>query len=253
MKISISNLAWSESEDQSKVIDVLDKYSIDEVEIAKRKLNYDEVLKSGRRVGSMQSIIRPTEYQLFRSDLDRSVLELEILKAISDARNFSCRHIVYGSPSTRRIDESITKSKFARQEEAVIETFQEMSEIAKDVVIGFEPVVARYGSNYANDFIEAAEFVKRVDRDNFRINLDIANLLENQTSFEEIESLMHLVSHVHVSEPDLKKIEYHDIVKKIVEYLRSHDREDVSISIEAVDLSLDEIDESLATVKRYFD
>ena len=64
---------------------------------------------------------------------------------------------------------------------------------------------------------------------------------------------MHLVSHVHVSEPDLKKIEYHDIVKKIVEYLRSHDREDVSISIEAVDLSLDEIDESLATVKRYFD
>ena len=88
MKISISNLAWSEHEDQSKVIDLLDKYNVEEVEIAKRKLNYDEVLKSGRRVGSMQSIIRPTEYQLFRSDLDRSVLELEILKAISDARNF---------------------------------------------------------------------------------------------------------------------------------------------------------------------
>lgn len=253
MKISISNLAWSESEDQSKVIDLLDKYNVEEVEIAKRKLNYDEVLKSGRKVGSMQSIIRPTEYQLFRSDLDRSVLELEILKAISDARNFSCKHLVYGSPSTRRIDDSITKSKFIRQEEAVIDTFREMSKTAKDVVIGFEPVVARYGSNYANDFLETAEFVKKVDRNNFKINLDVANLLENQTEFEEIESLMHLVSHVHVSEPDLKKIEYHEIVKDIVGYLKQNNREDVSISIEAVDLSLDEIDESLAVVKQYLD
>ena len=251
MKLSVSNLAWLSGADQSKVNEILDKYDVKFVEIAKRKKNYSEILESGKSVASMQSIISEKEFSLFSSELDRSLIEIKLFKAISDAQNLNCNHIVYGCPATRSVPDFDRSSKFDAAMSEIIEMFREVADHSNDVVIGFEPVSERYGSRFVNNF--RVKFVKKVNRDNFKVNLDLANVLETDVRFEEIKRDIKYVSHVHVSEIDLKEIKYHEIVKDVLSFIESDDelREKITVSIEAVDLSLEELDRSLSTIKKY--
>lgn len=255
MKLSVSNLAWLSEADQSKVNEILDKYDVKFVEIAKRKKNYSEILESGKSVASMQSIISKKEFSLFSSELDRSLIEIKLFKAISDAQNLNCNHIVYGCPATRSVPDFDRSSKFDAAMSEIIEMFREVADHSNDVVVGFEPVSERYGSQFVNNFREAVKFVKKVNRDNFKVNLDLANVLETGVRFEEIKRDIKYVSHVHVSEIDLKEIKYHEIVKDVLSFIESDDelREKITVSIEAVDLSLEELDRSLSTIKKYLD
>lgn len=255
MKLSVSNLAWLSDADQSKVNEILDKYGVTLVEIAQRKKNYSDILESGKSVASMQSIIVEKEFSLFSSELDRSLIEIKLFKAISDAQNLKCSHIVYGCPTTRSVPDFDRSSKFDIALSEVIEMFREVADHSSGVVIGFEPIVERYGSQFVNDFREAVKFVKRVNRDNFKVNLDLANVLETGVRFEEIKRDIKYVSHVHVSEIDLKEIKYHKIVKDVLSLIEGDDelRERITVSIEAIDLSLEELDRSLSTIKAYLD
>ena len=255
MKLSVSNLAWSLDADQSKVNEILDKHGVELVEIAKRKENYSEILESGKSVTSMQSIIAEKEFSLFASELDRSLIEIKLFGAVSNARNLKCSHIVYGCPATRTVPEFDRSSKFDRAMSEVIDMFREVADHSSGVVIGFEPVVERYGSQFVNNFREAVKFVKKVNRDNFKVNLDLANVLETGVRFEEIKRDIKYVSHVHVSEIDLKEIKHHKIVKDVLNLIESDDelRERITVSIEAVDLSLEELGRSLSTIKAYLD
>lgn len=255
MKLSVSNLAWSVDEDQSEVNKILDKHGVELVEIAKKKENYKEILESGKSVTSMQSIISDKEFSLFNSELDRSLIEIKLFGAVSNARNLKCDHIVYGCPSTRTVPNFDRSSKFDRELSEVVEMFREVADHSSGVVIGFEPVVERYGSQFVNDFREAVKFVKKVNRDNFKVNLDLANVIETGVRFEEIKRDIKYVSHIHVSETNLKEIKHHEIIKDVLNLIESDEnlREKISVSIEAIDLSLEELDRSLSTVKAYLD
>ena len=255
MKLSVSNLAWSENEDQSKVNEILDKHNVSSVEIAKWKENYREILESGKIVASMQSIIRDKEFSLFSSELDRSLIEIKLLRAVSDARNMRCNHIVYGCSATRVVPDYDRSSKYDMNLSEVVKMFREVADHSNGVVIGFEPIVERYGSNFVNDFREVIKFVKKVDRDNFKVNLDLANIIETDVQFEEIKRDIKYVSHVHVSEIDLNEIKYHEIVKKVLRLIEYDEdlKERLTVSIEAIDLTLDELDRSLETVRSYLD
>lgn len=253
MRLSISNLAWRVDEDQSKVIELLDHHRINFVELANRKQNFDQILASGRKVCSMQSIFDHQGFEILGSDLDRSMLELKFFKAQSDAENLDCHNIVYGCPKSRRMPKFDRSSKRERVMSAVVEMFRDISAAKKSVTIAIEPVVERYGSQFLTNFREAVKFVKKIDRPNIKVNLDLANVLETGVRSDEVIRDLKHVSHVHVSEESLGKLEYHEEIAKILRYIKENESDRLIVSIEALDLTLEELDESIKIVKSYAD
>lgn len=253
MKISISNLAWRVDEDQSKVIELLDRHNIECIELANRKQNFKQVLESGRSVCSMQSIFDPEGFELFGSELDRSMLELKFFRVLSDAENIKCGNIVYGCPKSRRMPEFNRSSERDRVFSEVVEMFREVADSKKSITIAIEPVSERYGSQFLTNFREAVKFVKKIDRANVKVNLDLANILETDVSSDEVIRDLKYVSHVHVSEISLGKIERHEELKKIIRHIAENESHRLIFSIEALDLTIDEIDQSLEALKSYAD
>lgn len=253
MRLSISNLAWRVDEDQSKVIELLDHHGINFVELANRKQNFDQILASGRKVCSMQSIFDHQGFEILGSDLDRSMLELKFFKAQSDAENLDCHNIVYGCPKSRRMPKFDRSSKRERVMSAVVEMFRDISAAKKSVTIAIEPVVERYSSQFLTNFREAVKFVKKIDRPNIKVNLDLANVLETGVRSDEVIRDLKHVSHVHVSEESLGKLEYHEEIAKILRYIKENESDRLIVSIEALDLTLEELDESIKIVKSYAD
>lgn len=253
MKIAISNLAWRVDEDQSKVVELLDRYGIEFIELANRKQNFDQVLESGKKVCSMQSIFMSDGFELLGSELDRSMIELKFFRALSDAENLGCRNIVYGCPKSRRMPDFDRTSKRDQVMSEVVKMFREISSAKKSVTVAIEPVVERYGSQFLTNFRDAVKFVKKVDRPNIKVNLDLANVLETGVSSREVIRDLKYVSHVHVSEMSLDKIEYHEEISKIIEHIAENESERLIVSIEALDLTLEEIEESIKILKSYAD
>ena len=253
MKISISNLAWRVDEDQSKIIELLDRHNIEFIELANRKQNFQQVLESGRSVCSMQSIFDPEGFELFGSELDRSMLELKFFKALSDAENIRCGNIVYGCPKSRRMPEFDRSSKRDLVMSEIVSIFREISSAKKSVTVAIEPVVERYGSQFLTNFRDAVKFVKKIDRPNIKVNLDLANVLETDVSSDEVIRDLKYVSHVHVSELSLGKIEYHEEISKIIKHIEENESDRLIVSIEALDLTLEEIEESIKILKSYAD
>lgn len=254
MRLAISNLSWAEEESQLKILQVLNEFDVLELEIAAWKKNYEDLL-DGRRVVSMQSILtdQHSVYNLFESQLHREVLSLAMLRAISDAENLNCSHIVFGCPRNRQLIHSNRSSEIDLQISNAVKFFREICDLKKSITIGFEPIAEYYGCNFINNFREAVKFVKKVDRPNFKVNLDIANLFSSNVTFDEVKRDIKYVSHIHVSEEDLKEIKRSETLRKIVDLVDSNEtlRDRLVFSIEAKDLTISEIVRSLSTMRHY--
>lgn len=253
MKLAISNLSWREDASQKEIIELLDQYNINNLEIATWKQNYREVLQ-GRKIISFQSILGLSENNIF--DETSEDLFKEIENVIYFARSLGCRHIVFGCPRNRRIDK---KRSYDKQYYDAFKFFQRIADIDPSMTIGFEPISEKYMCNFINDFEEALEFVKIVNKSNFKINLDIANLLDSNLldtniSVSDIkDDIRYHVSHIHISEPDLSEIRCSEVLRDLIEYIEKDSQleEQICFSIEAKDLSIDQLKRSLEVIDRY--
>lgn len=253
MKLAISNLSWSEDSSQEQIIDILDQYNVDHLEIATWKQNYRGVLQ-GRKIVSLQSILGLSENNIFNETSEDLFKEIE--NVIYFARGLGCRHIVFGCPRNRRINK---KRSFDEQYYEAFKFFQRIADVDPSVTIGFEPISEKYNCNFINDFEEALEFVKFVNRDNFKINLDVANLLDSNLidtniSISDIQNdIRHYVSHIHISEPDLSEIRCSEILRDLITFVETDDRlkDKLYFSIEAKDLTIDQLQRSLEVINRY--
>lgn len=248
MKLSISNLSWREDASQKEIIELLDQYNINNLEIATWKQNYREVLQ-GRKIISFQSILGLSENNIFDETSEELFKEIE--NVIYFARSLGCRHIVFGCPRNRRIT---NKWAYDKQYYDAFKFFQRIADIDPSMTIGFEPISEKYMCNFINDFEEALEFVKFVNRNNCKINLDIANLLDTNISISEIkDEIRYYVSHIHISEPDLSEIRCSEVLRDLIEYIEKDAQleEQICFSIEAKDLSIDQLKRSLEVIDRY--
>lgn len=255
MRLAISNLAWTLDQSAEDLEQILQKYNVRDIEIAPSKENYNEILND-RNVVSMQSILFGCNENIFSTfEEARKVAEC-IEKSIGVARQLECSHLVFGCPRNRKlitIEDRAIAEDF--QYSFAAEFFRGICDKHEDIVIGFEPVSERYNCNFIKDFREAVEFVKKVDRKNFKVNLDLANIYDSNVTFHEVKRDIKYVSHIHVSETDLSEIRSSEFLRKLVELVKN-DKElskKLVFSIEAIDLTLEQIDRSLATLTRYFE
>lgn len=225
MKLAISNIAWEQEKDQ-QVYELMKKYGFIGLEIAPTRIfpempydKNDEAKawsdklkdKYGFTVPSMQSIWYGRQEKIFGTAEERQILIEYTKKAIDFAEAINCGNLVFGCPRNRNFPDGAN-------EQSAITFFKELGDYAasKGTTIGMEANPPIYNTNYINDTISAIELIEKVDSEGFKLNLDVGTMIQNGEDISVLENKVHLISHVHISEPYLKPIEkrqMHSVLK----------------------------------------
>jgi sugar phosphate isomerase/epimerase len=234
-KLSVSHLGWTTNNNEKtadilkllkvKYIDiVLSKYFPNLESINRKKLicikNYWK--KHSINIYAMQSILFGYEnLNIFQSKFQRKKLINLFKKIIFAAKTLGIKKITFGCPKNRFIN----NNKF--NEKVAINFFRDVSLIlAKNMTLCIEPIPTIYGNNFLTTTIEAADFVKKINKKNIKLQLDSSCIKINKENFADIiTKYKNIVGHIHVSEKNLTRIKNtklnHRLIKSIFAYFPS--------------------------------
>ena len=196
--------------------------------------------------------------KFFGSVEERNELIEYTKKAIDFASIINCDNLVFGCPKNRNIQNE-------NDYEIALKFFKTIGEYAqqKHTVFAIEPNPTIYNTNFINRTSEALEFIKQLSTDGVKINydlgtviennedinkqafdivkdidckavkvnVDLGTIIENNENIEIIEENIHLVNHIHISEPNLESIQKRDMHNKLKNILNKNNY-DKYISIE---------------------
>ena len=220
MKLSCSNIAWPAEKDEEMYACLADK-GFQGVEIAPTRLfpqnPYDKLGPakqfSGRlqekfklSIPSMQSIWFGLAESIFASDAERQMLLAHSKKAIDFAHAIHCPSLVFGCPQNRRVPEDMLDGDYLSIASAF---FAQIGDYAasRGTCLAIEPVPTIYNTNFINTTAQAFALCKKLNNPGIKVNLDIGAMLYNGESIQQLEGNMHLVNHIHISEPYLAPIQ----------------------------------------------
>jgi D-psicose/D-tagatose/L-ribulose 3-epimerase len=234
-KLSISHLAWSSNNNEKtvnilklfkvKYIDiVLSKYFPNLENIKRNKLisikNYWK--KHSINIYGMQSILFGYEnLNIFQSKFDRKKLLYLFKKINFAAKTLGIKKITFGCPKNRIIN----KNKY--NENLAINFFRDVSLVlTKNITLCIEPIPMIYGNNFLTTTRETADFVKKVNRKNIKLQLDTSCIkINNENLTDIITEYKNIVGHIHISEKNLTRIRStklnYRLIKNIYEYFPS--------------------------------
>ncbi len=216
MKISISNIAWDQPEEET-VAQILKERNIPGVEIAPTKiwtspLEADpESLSAYRRfwedqgveIVALQALLfgRP-ELTLFESQEKREQAYQYLSQIIRLASALGAKVLVFGSPKNRLVGDRDPRKVM----EEAVDFFGRLGEVAFAHQTRFciEPNAAVYGCDFIRTAREGQALVKRVDHPGFGLHLDAGIMTLNGEEIEPVlEECMETMAHFHISEPHL--------------------------------------------------
>lgn len=236
MNLSISNIAWSAENDNS-VYAIMKEYGFTGLEIAPTRIfpnepygqldaakNWLQELNRvyGFCVPSMQSIWFGKSERIFASEEERTNLIQYTKRAIYFAESVGCKNLVFGCPRNRTIPENMEQAKAY---DIAVKFFKELGDYAAlhNTVIGMEANPPIYNTNFINTTASALELISSVDSKGFRLNLDVGTMIYNNESVEILADKIHLINHVHISEPYLKPVQKRNLHTDLISMLSNAD------------------------------
>ena len=164
--------------------------------------------------------------KFFGSVEERNELIEYTKKAIDFASIINCNNLVFGCPKNRNIQNE-------NDYEIALKFFKTIGEYAqqKHTVFAIEPNPTIYNTNFINTTKQAFDIVKDIDCKAVKVNVDLGTIIENNENIEIIEENIHLVNHIHISEPNLESIQKRDMHNKLKDILNKNNY-DKYISIE---------------------
>ena len=165
-----------------------------------------DITSAGLRLISMQSLIYGIEGAELFGDADAQARFLRGMnRAVDLAGELGIPNLVFGSPKQRNVPAGMTPDT---AEDKAAKLFFKLGEraAAARTVIAIEANPRAYGTNFLNTHEQAFAFVARVSHPAIRLVLDLGAMFLNGESVRELLGLrevIHLVNHVHVSEPNL--------------------------------------------------
>lgn len=264
MKLAISNIAWDRNDDLI-VYDLMKKYKVRGLEIAptrifpkdpyfqdknilfnlKKELNEKDL-----EIVSMQSILfGRNDLKLFGSLEKREELTKYLEEAVLFAKELGIKNIVFGNPKNRILT-SDEDYKIA------LSFFNILGDFAykNGIFIGIETNPEIYECNFLTKTIETIEFINKCSSEGIKLNLDIGAMLVNKETIEILENIsIDRISHVHISEPYLRKINRNNIEfhRQIFYYLNKKNYNNY-ISIEMKRQNIKEIEDVLKYISILF-
>jgi len=235
MLLSVSNIAWDPADD-GFMIDYLKQKGVDGLEIAPTRIfpenPYDSSPSGLLReinpltVSSIQSILYGKGGNIFKSELEYTAVMEYAKKAIDFAEALSCKNVVFGCPKHR---DGYTPSNHP----VALSFFHALGEYAhsRQTVLALEPNPYIYGTNFINTTSQAFHFVKEVNTPGLMVNMDLGTMIFNHEELDDIQGNLQLVNHIHLSEPNLNRIEHRAMHRRLA-YLLSENKYAKFISIE---------------------
>jgi sugar phosphate isomerase/epimerase len=213
MRVSISNIAWERSEDES-VSSVLQEMGIALVDIVPGKYfanpeAYDSNAISpirdwwtsrGITLSGMQALLFGTTGLNLFGDDGRMLQHLKAVCKLAGA--LGIRPITFGSPRNRDRRDLTT----AQAVKEAVGFFRRVGDHALTfgVELCLEPNPPSYGCNFMTTTAETAEVVALADHPAVRLQLDTGAMAMNQEDPGQTVKQYHsLIGHVHASEPNL--------------------------------------------------
>ncbi len=230
MKISISNIAWSKEND-IEMLEFLSKKGFDAIEIAPTRIIENtpyECIEEAKTIcedikqkykldiSSMQSIWFGKTERIFESESNRKSLIDYSKKAIDFANAINCKNLVFGCPKNRII------SSIEKDYSIAIDFFSEIGEYAylNNTCFSIEPNPTIYNTNFINTTNEAIKFIRDVNCEGVKINIDLGTIIYNSEDISILENNINLINHVHFSEPNLEYLEKRKLHKDIIDLLK---------------------------------
>jgi len=230
MKISISNIAWKKQE-TNKALKILKQKGITNIDVAPTllfdsidNLTKEEIKKvkekyqrEGFTMVAMQSLLYGLQpCSIFGGEEERDEIIFYLKKVFFIAQELGIKNLVFGSPKNRHIEEESEDN-----ERVAIDFFRKLSEIAYTfgINICLEANPKEYDCNFITNTFEAVDFIKKVDRMNFKLNLDISTIILNNSNLKDvIQYAKEYIEHVHISFPYLKGISEinHKLISKLL-------------------------------------
>ena len=216
-KLSISNLAWSASEDDEvavilnaggvEYIDLaMGKYfdSPSDAEIADWVKVKEAWVNRGIAIAGMQSLLFGVgDHNLFGSERERQILSVSLSRIFERAESIGVERLVFGSPANRR------RLTLGNEE---LETAREFFSAAgaaaasRGVKLLLEPNSKRYGCNFLNSARDAIDFVVEIGEPGLGVNLDLGAQFDANEGVSFSDEDIKLLGHLHLSETDLRPL-----------------------------------------------
>ncbi|MDR2612831.1 MAG: sugar phosphate isomerase/epimerase [Deltaproteobacteria bacterium] len=228
MRLSISNIAWAAEHDE-EMYGYLEARGFAGLEIAPTRVFPDRPYERlgearafaerlyrghGLRVCSMQSLWYGRTENLFGPPAEFAALLEHTRRAVDFAAAVGCGNLVFGSPRNRNVPEGAPDPAGT-----ALRFFREAAEYAagKGAVIAMEANPPVYGTNFINTTAEAFAFARAVGSEGLRVNLDLGTMIHNGEPVSLPEENIGLVSHVHLSEPNLAPLERRGLHRQILD------------------------------------
>lgn len=215
MKLAASNIAWGPAQDQTMYV-TLAGMGFSGLEIAPTRLFPDEpyerledasgfarrlMAEHGLLICSMQSIWYGRKQRIFGSAEELEELVCYTSKTLGFAKAVGCPNLVFGNPKNRNLQGD-------EHAGAGIGFFRRIGDLAKEagVVIALEPNPVIYGTNFLNTTAETAKYIREIGSPGLMMNFDYGTFLYNGERLSVVEENLDIISHVHISEPNLANI-----------------------------------------------
>ncbi len=267
MNLAISNIAWL-YEQRHEVYTLMQQYGYTGLEIAPALFQgvseqpysqpqhvvdaaLAELSDYDLKLVSMQALhFGETGMALFETAAQREKLLSFTKQAIDFAGRLGIPNLVFGSPKLRNIPEGMSPSQV---DDIALPFFQELARHAQDCscVIGLEPNAADYGTNFMNTTEQVLGLLREVNHLGLRLNLDMGNLIANETPLSVLTDAGPWISHTHFSLPMLRTIEAVDVdsLSRFAQHLLPHVSETSYFSIEMGRSDLEKIECSLRALE----
>ena len=212
MKLCASNIGWTAEYDEY-VYRFMAESGFEGLEIAPSRIfpdsTYEHVQEAsefaanlrrnyGLPVVSMQSIWYGMTQRIAGSERERLELMEHTRKALRFADALSCRNVVFGCPKNRRTEKPGDYETVARFMADIADEAEKFG-----ITVALEPNPAIYGTNFINTTAQALELASRLNHPALKVNLDFGTVISNAETLSLIPGNISLISHVHISEPEL--------------------------------------------------
>ena len=228
MNLSFSNIGWA-AEDDERMYEALAALGFAALEIAPpRFIGEEPYAKAGEArekargireryglgVCSMQSIWFKRSEAICGSSDERAALLGYTRQALEFADAVGCRNLVFGCPKNRKIEKE-------GDEAVLFDFFREICAEAAShgCVIAVEANPPIYGTNFLNDTPSAAAFARRLGA-GAALNLDFGTVIYNKEKLTLLGNNLDIISHIHISEPELAPIERRNEHRELAAILR---------------------------------
>ncbi len=220
MNLAISNIAWL-PEQRFEVYSLMQDMGYTGLEIApalfQRVAEFPysqqnhladeakaELADYGLQLVSMQALhFGESGMALFASEAERQKLLDYTKQAIDFAGRLGIRNLVFGSPKLRNIPEGMAEQEVQDIAQPFFLALAQHAQ-ALGCIVGLEPNAAEYGTNFINTTEQAFSLIQQVNHPALRLNLDMGNLIVNETEMAAIIEAAPVISHVHFSLPMLR-------------------------------------------------